>query len=424
MNTPFFSRLPKWLVWTSQAFLGLVFLFSATVKGIDPLGTSIKVGEYLSSFGITVHDIWHTVLAFVLIDFEFFLGLVLFTGLWRKAATATLVVFMFPLTLLTLYIAIANPVADCGCFGDALKISNTATFWKNIFLFALAIIVFSSPQKMYRMIPDRWGLVLLIVGFVLTNHGFIREHRYHLPVIDFRPYTVGSDLYTLTRAGQDGTYDYRFVYEKDGKERVFTMDELAEVDSTWTYVRDETVELTAPVDPAGADFVLLDREGTPVTERFFGEEANAVLFFNTNLYRTRTPGAREIVQKIHEIGAKVYLVMSNSFEDIEAGEFGDITVPFDETFYLDRSTSLTFVRSHPDAVVVIGGGKIVRKNSLHDFFKFMDSPLFPSDLFNPDPDLHLHRNLFFGFMGLGFLLLFGFGLYFKRRQPSDFSTTK
>ena len=413
ITTPF-SRLPKWLVWTSQAFVGLLFLFSATVKGIDPMGTGIKVGEYLSSFGISIGEIWHTLLAFILIDFEFLLGLALFAGLWRRVTTAALVVFMFPLTLLTLYIAIANPVADCGCFGDAVKISNTATFWKNILLFALAVVVFSSPEKMYRFLPEKQSLPVLLGGFLLTGCGFIVPNALHLPVIDFRPYKVGSDLRALTREGKEGEYDYRFVYEKGGKERTFTMDELAEADSTWTFVRDETVELTPPVNPAGADFVLLDREGEPVTERFTGPEADAVLFFNTDLYRTRSPGAREVVQKVHEAGAKVFLVMSNSFEELEAGEFGDIAVPFDETFYLDRSVSLTFVRSRPDAVVVIGGGKIVRKNTLRDFFNFTDSRRFPSDLFTLDPDRRLYRDLLFGSMGLGMLLLFGLGLYFRK----------
>lgn len=413
-NLPF-SKVPKWLVWTSQAFLGLLFMFSATVKGIDAMGTSIKIGEYMTAFGWTVGESVSRILSFALIDFEFFLGLVLFAGLWRRVATSALVVFMFPLTLLTLYIAIANPVADCGCFGDALKISNTATFWKNIFLFVLAVLVFSSPAKMYRFVSDKYGVWVVLLGFILTSGGFVVLNSFHVPVIDFRPYKVGRDLYELTEAGKDGVYDYRFVYEKDGKERTFTMDELTQVDSTWIYVRDETVELVPPKDPEGVDLVFLNREGTPVTPELARKGANAILFVNTDLLRLRDSDAKQVLDAVHGIGEKVTLVMSESFERIDRGDFGDKTVPFDDILYLDKSTSLTLVRSNPSAVVVIGDGKIVRKASVSDFLSFAREIDFASDPYRLDANLRRGRNLLFGSMGLGLLALFGFGLYFRRK---------
>lgn len=408
--------MPKWLVWASQAFLGVLFIFSATVKGIDATGTAIKIGEYMASFGMSVSDGFSRVLSFALIDFEFFLGLALFAGLWRKATASVVLIFMFPLTLLTLYIAVANPVADCGCFGDALKISNTATFLKNIVILIFAGIVFFANRKMYRFVPDKYGFWVILLGFILTSGGFISLNSSHVPVIDFRPYKVGSDLYALTQDGKDGEYEYRFVYKKEGKERVFTMDELAEADSTWIYVRDETVEIVPPVDPKGADLVFLDREGTPVTPQLAQKGANAILFVNTDLLALDEKDAERVIEAVHAIGEKVTLVMSESFERIARGDFGDKTVPFDDILYLDKSTSLTFVRSHPSAVVVIGNGKIVRKASVGDFISFASDIDFASDPYQLDRNLHRGRNLLFGSMGLGLLVLFGFGLYFRKKK--------
>lgn len=405
--------MPKWLVWTSQAFVGLLFLFSATVKGVDILGTTLKINEYMTSFGLPIAEGWAKVLAYLLVDFEFFLGLTLFSGVWRRVTSSLPVLFMLPLTLLTLYVAIANPVKDCGCFGDAITISNSATFWKNIFLLILSVIVFSSPGKMYRLLPSRLSGVVLLIGLLMSYFGFLGMRS--VPIIDFRPFKVGSDLTELTRGGDGGEYDFRFIYEKEGREKAFTLDELADVDSTWTFVRDETVELTPPADPRGADFVLLDREGRPVTEEYTRQGSNAFLFFNTDLSRLREEEVKDVVGAIHGIGEKVTLVMSDSFEAIEGGDYGDVTVPFDEILYLDKSTSLTVVRSNPSAMVVIGDGKIARKATIKGFLRYAKEMTFASDPYRLDTGVHQARTLYFCVLGIGFLLLLGLGFYYRRR---------
>ena len=137
------------LVNTSRFILAAVFLFSGFTKAIDPTGSYYKLQEYLNAFGLgTILPDWITFSgAFLLGILEFCLGIYLFWGIRRKISTTVTLLMMISFTLLTLYIAIANPVSDCGCFGEALHLTNWQTFWKNVVLLFCAIIAYHKGNK-------------------------------------------------------------------------------------------------------------------------------------------------------------------------------------------------------------------------------------------------------------------------------------
>lgn len=188
----------RWLTVTvnlCRVLLGLVFLFSGTVKAIDPVGTQIKLSDYLGAMGLPgiFPDGALLLVSCLLAGFEMLMGSYLLMGIFCRGTSLLTLVFMGLLTPFTLYVAIANPVQDCGCFGDALILTNWQTFIKNVVLLAFAVTV----RIGYRMIVPsvrekrQWVVTLIVLAI---SARFMVENVNGLPAIDFRPYRVGTDL--------------------------------------------------------------------------------------------------------------------------------------------------------------------------------------------------------------------------------------
>lgn len=185
----------KVLVNFCRVLLGLTFLFSGVVKAIDPVGTQIKLSDYLSAFGMggTVLESTLLILACLLAGFEILIGSYLAVGAFYRGSSLIALIMMVILTPFTLYLAMENPVEDCGCFGDALVLTNWQTFGKNVFLLLLALIVFIKKKKIVPFVDERrhW-VVTLVVTLIAVR--FMVGNIKGLPVLDFRPYKVGVDL--------------------------------------------------------------------------------------------------------------------------------------------------------------------------------------------------------------------------------------
>lgn len=185
----------KVLVNFCRIILGAVFMFSGIVKAIDPVGTQIKLSDYLYAFemGGSVLDSTLLIVACILAGFEILIGAYLVIGAFCKGTSLIVLVLMFLLTGFTLFLAITNPVEDCGCFGDAIVLTNWQTFYKNVFLFLLSIYVFWRRSSIIPFVSaKRQWLVFLILIIVILK--FISSNIRELPVLDFRPYKVGTDL--------------------------------------------------------------------------------------------------------------------------------------------------------------------------------------------------------------------------------------
>lgn len=230
--------------WTVRVLLGCVFVFSGLTKAIDPWGGLYKIEDYLSAWGMTPSHQAALLIASALATFEFLLGVMTLTGTYRRFVSRVLPMFMGVMTALSLYIWIFNPVEDCGCFGDALVISNGATFLKNIVLMAAAVVLWRSNDKICTPVFPRlqWIVAVSATIYIVA----VQIIGYHIqPMVDFRPYPVGTNLAALVADTDNDTAQLTFEYTKDGVTQTFTADNLP--DSTWTFVRrNESATPTAP----------------------------------------------------------------------------------------------------------------------------------------------------------------------------------
>jgi triosephosphate isomerase len=188
--------------------LAVTFILSGFVKAVDPLGTQYKIEDYLQALGLTSltgpMGSWGALaVAVVLAAVEFCIGIFLLFAIRRRLSSRLALVIMAVMTPLTLWLALANPISDCGCFGDAIVLTNWQTLWKNVVLLAAAIVVAKWPLQMVRFISEsnQWIVINYSAVFILAISGW---SLYDRPQFDFRPYHVGSDLRTGWNKMMDG----------------------------------------------------------------------------------------------------------------------------------------------------------------------------------------------------------------------------
>lgn len=219
-----------------RLLLAVTFIFSGFVKANDPYGTVYKFNDYFASMGnIQLPELVVLVMAIGLAFIEFTLGIYLFFGISRRKSSTYALVFLTFMTLLTIYIAIYNPVSDCGCFGDAIVLSNKATLLKNIILLAAALFLKRFSKLQTEFLPDRFkwlASTASMIGILV----FAFYCVYALPFIDFRPYKIGTDLRANYESySNPDNFEVKIVYEKDGKTLELDIDD-DDPDSTWTYI--------------------------------------------------------------------------------------------------------------------------------------------------------------------------------------------
>ncbi|MCM1178464.1 MAG: DoxX family protein [Clostridium sp.] len=217
------------------AFLaGVVFIVSGLLKLLDPVGAGLVVGEYYKFLGLDFLSSSSLPAGVLLALMETFVGIGLATGVWRRIFAAAAMVFTGFFTLLTLILVIFNPSMDCGCFGEAVHLSHWETFIKNLVLCAISAVAFFPFRKLGR--PKRRKYVsFAVVGTAAV--AFCVYHILYIPVVDFTDFRAGARLGSSVGSSKD-VYEAAFIYEKDGKQRRFNLDNLP--DSTWTYVSTET----------------------------------------------------------------------------------------------------------------------------------------------------------------------------------------
>ena len=204
--------------------LALTFIFSGFVKAVDPLGTQYKIHDYLMAWGIgkMVPDFSTLATSVLLAATEFFLGICLLFAIRRRIVSKLVLLVMLVMTPLTLWLAIADPISDCGCFGDALVLTNWQTFWKNVMLLGAAVVVWKWPLEMARLISrtNQWIVMNYSLVFILL---FIAgKSLYTLPQFDFRPYHIGADIregWMKMMEGEDSPYTDLFIEQvEDGED--------------------------------------------------------------------------------------------------------------------------------------------------------------------------------------------------------------
>jgi hypothetical protein len=168
-----------------------VFMFSGFVKAVDPLGSQFKFTDYFLAFGMDAFIPAAMVFGFILFALEFFLGFAFVFNIKVKQLSWLMMLFMLFFTVLTLILAITNAVSDCGCFGDAIVMTNWETFFKNLVLIVFALVVFFTRKKFVNKIHPVFQGTLAVIGLAVVLGVGIYSLR-HLPLIDFMPWKKGA----------------------------------------------------------------------------------------------------------------------------------------------------------------------------------------------------------------------------------------
>ena len=343
--------------------LGLTFLFSGAVKLIDPRGTQYKIEDYGSAFGLSglLPEGLPLVLACALAITEFLLGIHMLYGIRRRLVSSLTICFMLVMTPLTLYLAIKNPVTDCGCFGDALVLSNWQTFGKNVVLLVCACLALRYYQWMPRFVTKKNQWMVALYSFVFAAL-FAGYNLWRLPVIDFRPYHVGADI---RKAWTDDQQDFgqfltTFIMEKDGVRKEFSLEDYP--DSTWTFVDTRTVQIAPPKRTGVGDLFIQDAQsGEDITEQILGEAGYTFLLIAPYLEKA-DDGVMGRLLTLYDFsleeGYGFYCLTASGEEGIETWkEFTGAEYPF---CLADAVVLKTMIRSNP-GLMLLHDGKVIGK---------------------------------------------------------------
>ena len=379
------NKIIKILVYVCRFLLAATFLFSGFVKAVDPLGTTYKIEDYFTAFGsfFELFVPMAFVLSLLLIGFEFVLGFNLLFGIAIKRTKWLTLLLMLFMTPLTLYIALKNPVSDCGCFGDALVLDNWQTFYKNIVLLVMTLFYVWKSDFMtpFLAAPTRF----LMEMFAIVSLLLLSLHCYfHLPVLDFRPYKIGTyipEKMIIPDGAPQDEYETIFVYEKDGQQKEFLFDgvNMPDVDSTWTFVDQKSKLLKKGYEPPIHDFSI-ELEGVgDITKEVLEDKGYTFLLISNKLENAvlrKSFEINRIYQYALENGYPFYCMNSSLEKDRE--DYRDETgaeYPFATT---DNITLKTIVRSNP-GLVLIKNGTVLNKWHYNDLPEF-DQPLENSPL--------------------------------------------
>ena len=297
---------------------GLLFIFAGFIKGIDPIGTALKIKEYIGAFHLDSLDFLSIPLSLILTWAEFLIGVAILKGVKMRLFSKIALAFIITFTLLTLWIAIANPVSDCGCFGEAIHLSNKATFIKNLILLGAALVIFFQRDKYHTIARSKveWGYLgiysILIIGLQIYS-------LMKIPQIDFGIYKPGTDLIARQQQYQEREYETTFIYSKDGEEKTFTINDLP--DSTWTFVDAKSVLVSGAAEDASVDFSFIDSHGNPVGNEIV-QQKGPVFFIS--IYNAKALGPRAVkkimnlADTLYRHNLQLYIISANSVETTQA----------------------------------------------------------------------------------------------------------
>lgn len=353
-------------VWVNACrfLLAALFIFSGFVKAVDPLGSQYKIQDYLEAFGMAswFPSFLPLLIAIALSAVEFSVGIFLFFAVRKTTATWLALLLMAFMTPLTLYLALANPVSDCGCFGDAWVLTNWQTFWKNMVLLVAAVSVFKWKSLMIRFISAKmeWLVSLYTALYVCALSFYC---LFHLPILDFRPYKIGKNIpegMSIPEGAKPSVYESVFVLEKNGEKKEFKLENYP--DSTWTFVEARTLLKEKGYEPSIHDFSMMDMEsGEDITEKVLTDPGYTFLLVGHRIEEADDSNI-DLINEIYdysvEHGYGFYCLTSSP--DIQIEQWRDKTGAEYPFCLMDDITLKTMIRSNP-GLILIKNGTILNK---------------------------------------------------------------
>ena len=344
--------------------LAATFIFSGYVKAIDPLGTLYKLKDYAAAMALNdiLPDWALVIVAIALGALEFSLGVFMHFAVRRHAVSKLTLALMSVMTALTVWIYIADPVKDCGCFGDALTLTNGETLLKNIVLIVCAALVAWRPVDMARFISrtNQWIVKYYTIAYIVVTSVYC---LYTLPIFDFRPYRVGTNIkqgMEIPEGAEQPEFESTFILRKNGVTREFTLDNYP--DSTWEYVDTKTVQTKKGYEPPIHDFAITTNDtGEDITEQLLTKKGYTFLLVSPRLAVADDSNFGDIDQIYEyaaENGVDFFCLTASTNEDIE--RWRELTGAEYKFCNADETTLKTMIRSNP-GLILLKDGTIIGK---------------------------------------------------------------
>ena len=358
----------KYLVWISRIIVGVLFIISGLIKLNDPMGFSFKLEEYFSPGVLDLPFLTPLALAisiFVVIV-EVILGILLLIGFKPKFTVWSLLLMIVFFTFLTFYSAYFNKVTDCGCFGDAIKLTPWESFTKDVILLVFILILFFGRKYITPLFSPKvnWivGGVSLLACALFANHVLA-----HLPSVDFRPYKIGANIQEGMSVPEDAPqpiYEYAWRFKVDGEEKIYvTEGDYPTVDGEFIDV--ETTQIQAGYEPPIHDFTI-EQEGQNYASELL-EEDKLVMVIAYDMAKSNLEAFEEVAEATAKAKQNGYKVIGMSASSSDMAEKIIATYGLDFEFYFtDETTLKTIVRSNP-AILVLSKGTIQQKVHYNDF---------------------------------------------------------
>ena len=342
--------------------VGSVFVFSGFVKAIDPWGVLYKFQDYVAALGWDWLSPFLLFGAFAVSIFEFVLGVCLIIGAYRRFSVWASFLLMIVMTPLTLWLSITGAVSDCGCFGEAITLSNTATFIKNVVLLIAVTYLLRYNVRVMNIYSSsiQWIVTLLTIAYVtaIALYGY-----FYQPMIDFRPYKVGTSVMPAVTDEQTEA-DFTFIYEKDGVQKEFSIDDIPEEDTSWVFVeRKESLSGNAEMMINSSGLVITE-DGEEVSNdviRTEGEQIILVFSDMEDIDISYTYLINMIDDFARQQDADIIGLAAASQESVD--EWNDLSMAT-YPIYTAEDTELKILARGNPAVVYMNDGKIVWKRTL------------------------------------------------------------
>ncbi len=355
----------------ARAILALTLIFSGFVKAIDPLGSQYKIREYLEAIYVSsyIPDWVQLLVAIGLSSVEFTLGVLLLLAIQRRKVSKLIVGFTLMMSLITLWLTISNPIQDCGCFGDAIKLTNAQTFVKNIVLLLAALILARSPLFQARFISknNQWIASNFTIIFILVASTL---SLYHLPIFDFRPYFIGQNIkkgMEIPKGAKQTKFKTTFICEKNGVTKEFDEKNYPYNDTTWVFKDSHQEIIEKGYEPPIHDF--------SITNEVTGEDlTDSILTHNGYVFLLISPFIDQADDtNFGEINAVYEYAKENNYPFIgvtastekSIKQWRDITGAEYPVYSADGTMLKTIIRSNP-GLVLLYKGTIINKWNHND----------------------------------------------------------
>ncbi len=357
----------KYITGFARIFVGILFIISGFIKLNDPVGFSFKLEEYFSQGVLNLPFLMPYALAFaiVIVIFELILGVFLLLGFQRKFTVWSLLLMILFFTFLTFYSAYFNKVTDCGCFGDAIKLTPWESFIKDVVLLLLIIALFAGRRYLNGLFRPNTRVLLAGIA-LLASIFYVNYVLNHLPQIDFRAYKVGENIgegMKVPEGAPKPLFEYSWKFDVQGEEKVVvTNGEYPTVEGEFIDV--ETREIQKGYVPPIHDFSIMEDDNDVTTE--FLEEEYLLLVIAYDLNKSEREGFQAIKRVTDRALGLGYKVAGLSASNLERAErlIEDYDLKFD-FYFTDETTLKTIVRSNP-GLLLLNRGTILQKLHFND----------------------------------------------------------